>query len=76
VALVDLKFDPKSLERIASALERLADCAERAFPKPSIPLTGTPAPPENLTVFNPEDEWEREQEDERRAMLGLPPLRS
>jgi hypothetical protein len=69
VAFLEIKVD---LGRVASALERIADAADRAFPHPNPVVQSKPAPPENLFVFDPEKECERQEEEERREQARLP----
>lgn len=58
--------------RIATALERIADSCERAFPQPRPIVQSKPAGPENLTQFSPEDQWNREEEEDRQREAELP----
>ena len=72
MSLIEIKLEPTVVERGVKALERIAHALEEyMFPHPR--PSGKPAGPENLTEFDWEAEWLREQEDEKRASLGLPP---
>ena len=68
MAWLEIKFD---LGRVASALERIADAVERAYPPIREIPRGVPAPPENLTVFDPEKECQLQEEEDRQEALGL-----
>jgi len=70
VSIVEINADFKSL---VSVLQRIADALERAYPVPTIPLTGKPAGPENVTVFDLDAAWDAEQEEERKRSQGLIP---
>jgi hypothetical protein len=62
-------------ERVAKALESIAYTLETfLLPKPTLRGKMKPAGPEALSEFDPEAEAIREEEDERRAMSGMPPL--
>ena len=69
MALLEVKIE---LNRVVRALERIADVLERAYPPPQ-KIDSKPAGVDNLTVFEPEEEWQREQEDERQREQGLLP---
>ena len=56
---------------LVSAMNRIAECLERAWPPPKMPVDLVPAPPENLTVFDGEAECTREEEEERQRIQGL-----
>jgi hypothetical protein len=68
VSWIEFKVD---LKQAISVLTRIAEALERAYPPIVEMPTVTPAPPENLTTFDPEAEWNREQEEERQEQLGL-----
>ncbi len=71
---INLKLSTEIANRIAIALERIADGIDRLLPPvPIQPLTTKPAQPEDMLVFSPERAWEIEQEEERKARQGLPP---
>ena len=64
MALFDLQVSQPALKRIALALERLADCAERAFPPPKPQPDKKPAKigREGLTVMTDELAYEQEHQ--------------
>ena len=68
MALFDLKIDPALVERGVRALEKIAFTLEEyCFPlKNRLPSESKPAGPEALTEFDPEKEWEREQQEAAR----------
>ncbi len=71
---INLNLSTEIANRIAIALERIADALDRFLPPvPIQPLTTGPTQPEDMVVFSPEREWEREREEERKARQGLPP---
>lgn len=65
VSLVTVNIEPTLLKRLITCLERIAAALERAYPDITISNVATPAPAENLFTFDPEKEWEKEQEEER-----------
>jgi hypothetical protein len=69
VAFLEIKAD---LGRVASALERIADALDRAFPPLRPVVESKPAPPENLFQFDPEAEWNKEEEEDRQREVELP----
>jgi hypothetical protein len=73
MSLITINVEPSLFKRLLLVLERIASALERAYPDIAIGRMGEPAGPENLTVFDPEKEWEREQEEDRQRELGLQP---
>jgi hypothetical protein len=70
MAWLEIKLE---LGKLVKVLERIAEALDRAYP---IRRTqdNQPAPLENLTEFDPEKQWEKEQELEARGMWAeLPP---
>jgi hypothetical protein len=55
--------------KLVAVLGRIADGLDRAYPKPKSAVSGKPAGPENLTEYDAEAEWRREQEEEARQMV-------
>lgn len=73
MALVEIKADPALLTRLIVALERLADGLDRFIPPILMRGNFRPAKPSSLHVITNEDQWEHEQEQDRRRDLGLLP---
>lgn len=69
MAFLELKID---LARVAIALERIADALDRYIPM-SRKVDTKPAGVDNLFVFDPEKEWEKQQEEERQKEAGKLP---
>ena len=74
--MIEIRLD---LSRIASALERLADQTEAIYAYLLDPAAVrrrqigpvTPSTPEDIGRIDDESLWQQEQDDERRALLGL-----
>ncbi|HXP82589.1 MAG TPA: hypothetical protein VN976_22005 [Verrucomicrobiae bacterium] len=70
MSLITLQIEPKLLLRLLAVLERIASALEREYPDVAV-RRGPPAGVENLTVFDPEKEFDLEQEEERQREAGL-----
>jgi hypothetical protein len=70
VAFIEIKVE---LGRLAKALERLADAADRAFPPPRPVVESKPAGPENLFQFEGDLEFDKQSEEERQREANLFP---
>jgi hypothetical protein len=64
VALIELKIEPDLILRGVKALESIADTLRMYCFPIKLQVPSQPAPPENLTVYDAEAEWEREQREE------------
>jgi hypothetical protein len=70
MSLISLNIEPTLFKRLLLVLERIASALEREYPDTTI-RRGPPAGPENLTVFDPEKEFDIEQEEERLRQAGF-----
>lgn len=68
MAFLEVKVD---LNRVAAALERIADALDRAFPETRPVLPSRPAGLEALTEFDSERECDNEEQEERLRAQGL-----
>lgn len=65
------------LKTAVDFLRRIAEALERAYPEPTIREIAEPAGPESLIEYDPDKEWQRQQEEDRQENLGhrFPPRR-
>jgi len=70
MALLEIQVD---LNRVAKALERIADAADRAFPNITITHDPTISGPEDLTLATDESLWKAEEEEAAKREAGLAP---
>jgi hypothetical protein len=70
MSLVTVNIEPAFLKELLAVARRIADALERAYPPILEHVSLKPAGPENLTTFDPEKEWELENEEERLKNLG------
>ena len=70
MALLEIQVD---LTRIAKALERIADAAERAFPNTPIKYEVSKSDLKDLTVATDESLWQAEEEETAKREAGLAP---
>ncbi len=71
--LIEFKVDPALFTRLTVAVERLADGLDRLIPPIVMRGSMRPAKPSSLHIVTSEEQWEQEQEQERRRDLGLLP---
>jgi hypothetical protein len=72
MSLIEIKAEPELLKKLLSVLNRIADALDRAYPEQQI-IQSKPYGPEALMTFDPEKEWELEEEEERQREQGLTP---
>ncbi len=69
MALVNISVEPGLLKELIQVLTRIAAGIDRAYPPPRDSATFKgykPHGPEDIVEFNPESEWQKEQEEEAR----------
>jgi hypothetical protein len=69
MSLIQFNVNPELLKDLIRALTRVADGIDRAYPpKPGVEARKglKPHGPEDIVEFQPEAEWQREQEEEAR----------
>jgi len=68
MSLIELKIDPEVLARAVRVLEDIRDLLRIYIAPTPLPVAPSkPAGPEDLIEFDPEEEWQREQEEEVRG---------
>ena len=73
MALIEVKVEHGLFERLVKGIERIGDTLERyCFPASKL-VASKPKPAEALIEFDPEREWQLEEEEERQRKLGERP---
>jgi hypothetical protein len=73
MSLIELKIEPALLKRLLSCLEIIADSLERAYPHVEVRKQMRPFGVEALSQFDPEAEFERQEEESRQRENGQIP---
>jgi hypothetical protein len=72
MSLIEIKAEPELLKRLLAVGERIASALERAYPEITITQM-KPYGVEALTTFDPENQFEIEEEEQRQREQGLIP---
>jgi hypothetical protein len=73
MSLIEIKAEPELLKRLLAVGERIASALERAYPEPAVIMPHKPYGVEALITFDPEKQFELEEEESRQRENGLIP---